>query len=298
MSARTLGYLQVAAAAVLWGSLPIGGRFAFAGGVTPYATAAWRGFFAFVVLLGYTAIRDPRQLRIERRHLGVFVTWGVVAVAAFFVLYMEAVARTSVATAAVLLYTAPAFVAALSTVALREPMTSRKAASIALAFAGAVLVARGYDPAALRLNAAGVLAGLGAGFTYALYSIFAKVAVARYTPTASLTYALGIGSSVLMVVGLPSGWVGAAYAPSAWLALAYLALVTTVLASSLFASGLRHVEASRASVVATVEPVVAAVLAYAILGETLEPLQIVGGAMVLAGAAWVQMERAARRRTA
>lgn len=286
-----MAYARIIAAAVLWGSIGIVGRAAFRYGVTPLEAAFFRALIAFIVVAAFAAATNPKLLRVRPADLLLFAAFGLVSIAVFFFVYLYAISRTTVATAAILLYTAPAFVILLSALVFREPFTRLKAAAVLLAFAGSVLVVRGYDPSSLRLNLAGILAGLASGFTYAMYSIFGKTALRRYSPITTMTYALGFGSLILGSVAFPLGAVRFSHTPAGWGSIIYLALVTTLAGQWLYLAGLQRVEAGRASLVATIEPVVAAVLGYALLGERLEVWQILGGALVLSAALAVQMSR-------
>jgi len=283
------GYLRIIAAAALWGSIGVAGRVAFRNGVLPLEAAFLRAGIAFVVIIAAVLATDPALLRIRRQDLPLFGAFGLVSIAAFFFVYLYAISRTTVATAAILLYSAPAFVILLSAVFFREPLTRVKLAAVVLAFAGCVLVVRGYDPRSLRLNLPGVLAGLASGLTYAMYSIFGKTALRRYPPITTLTYALGFGTVILGAAAGLTGAVRLTHTPLAWSSLAYLALVTTLAAQWLYLVGLTSLEAGRASLVATLEPVVAAALGYALLGERLEGWQWLGGILVISAVALVRV---------
>lgn len=269
------------AAAVVWGTIGIAGRAAFRAGVAPLEAAFYRAAISFVVVLAVTLLTSPASLRVRARDLWLFAAYGLVSIAIFFYAYLYAIERTSIATAAILLYTAPAFVAVLSALIFKERLTSGRAAAIGLAAAGCVLVVRGYDLAALRPNLPGVVAGLASGLTYAMYSIFGTTALRRYTTRATLTYALGFGAIFLGVVAVPAGAVSPAHSVPTWFVIAYLALGTTLLGQFLYLSGLRRISPGRASLIATLEPVVAACLGYVVLGEGLDLWQVLGGLLVL-----------------
>lgn len=275
------GGLLILAAALLWSNLGVAGRFAFRAGVVPLEAAFYRAAISFASLLPLLIATDRRALRIRPGDLGLFAAFGFVGVAAFFVVYMTAISMTTVATAAILLYTAPAFVIVLSALLFGETLTAPKTIAVACAFIGCGLVGRGYDLASLRLNLPGVLAGLASGLAYALYTIFGKAALRRYTPVTTLTYTLGFGTIFLGTAALATGVIPRAHPSSGWVALVYLAFVTTLLAQALYLAGLRYIEAGPASLLATVEPVAAAVLGYIVLGERLEGLQIAGGVLVV-----------------
>ncbi len=275
------GGLFILAPALLWSSLGVAGRFAFRAGVVPLEAAFYRAAISFVSLLLLLIATNRRALRIRPGDLGLFAAFGFVGVAAFFVVYMTAISMTTVATAAILLYTAPAFVIVLSALLFGETLTTPKAIAVACAFIGCGLVGRGYDLSSLRLNLPGVLAGLASGLAYALYTIFGKTALRRYTPVTTLTYALGFGTIFLGAAALATSVIPRAHPTSGWMALIYLAFVTTLLAQALYLAGLRYIDAGPASLLATVEPVTAAVLGYIVLGERLEGLQIAGGVLVV-----------------
>jgi DME family drug/metabolite transporter len=275
------GGLLILAAALLWSSIGVAGRFAFRAGVAPLEAAFYRAAISFAGLLVLLGATNRRALRIRPGDLGLFAAFGLLGVAAFFVVYMIAINASTVATAAILLYTAPAFVIVLSALLFGETLTTPKAIAVACAFIGCVLVGRGYDLSSLRLNLPGVLAGLASGLAYALYTVFGKTALRSYTPLTTLTYALGFGTVFLGTLALATGVIPRSHPSSGWMALVYLALVTTLLAQALYLAGLRYIDAGPASLLATVEPVTAALLGYIVLGERLEGLQIAGGVLVV-----------------
>ena len=235
-------------------------------------------------------MRERAALRIRAADILLFAAYGAVSVAGFMTVYFTAIALTTVAAAAVLLYTAPAWVVLLARPFFGEPITRMKAGAVALVFTGCVLVA-GLGAAA-RLSPMGALAGLGAGLTYGLYSIFGKVALRHYSPLTTVVYSLGFGALFLLAAAVITTSRGLVPVPAAgaW-ALAYVIAVPTVGAYLLYIAGLRRVEAGRASVVATVEPVVAALTGSLVLHEPFGLTQWMGTALVLAGVMLVQGER-------
>lgn len=276
-----LGTLFVLAAAVIWGSLGVIGRVAFRAGLTPLEASFFRAGIAFLALFAWMlARRSP--LRIRAGDVPLFAAYGLVGIAVFFFAYLYAINQTSVATAAILLYTAPAFVILISAVALKERITQTKVVALFFAFVGCLLVVGGYRPESVRLTLPGVAAGLVSGFTYAMYSIFGKRALRRYSTPTILVYALGFGALFLGTAGLATGAITWSHSIVAWGTVVYLGLVTTLLAQGLYLSGLRFLEAGRASLIATVEPLVAAGFGYVVLGERLDIWQALGGVLIIA----------------
>jgi len=185
------------------------------------------------------------------------------------------------------LYTAPAFVTLIAWRVWREALDARKLGALALAFGGCALVARAYDSTQLSLNIVGVAFGLGAGFAYALFTIFSKVVVKQYSPWTALTYELLFGALFLAPLQTGDAFAPLAQHPQTWIFLLALVFGPTLGAIWFFTAGLRSVPASNASILATIEPVIASVLAFTVLGEHLDPLQMLGGVMVIGGAVWL-----------
>ena len=289
MSERTSGYLLVTGAAALWGMLVIFyhnlvGLY----DVAPLEVAFFRAALSTVILGIALATQRPALLRLHRRDLPLFVVFGLLGVAAFFIVYVYAIRLTGGATAAVLLYTAPAWVTLIAWRAFGEPLTRTKLAALGLSFAGCVLVARAYDTSQLKLDIAGILFGLASGLTYGLYTLLNKQAVQRYSPWTAMFYALGFGGLFLLPWQSPSRLWAVVSRPAPALWLLALALGPTLGAYLMLGKSLKRLPASVVSIVATSEPVIAAVLAWAFLGQSLTPAQLAGGGAVLAGVLLLQ----------
>ena len=172
--------------------------------------------------------------------------------------------------AAILLYTSPAFVAVLAALLWRERLTRRKLAALGLTFGGCVLVT-GVLSGGVQVTLQGFLLGLGSGFFYALYSIFGRYALARYGPyTVTLYTFLFAGAGSLLFLDL--GELEAAAQREGVLPAALgLAAVSTVLPYLLYTAGLARIESGRAAILASVEPVVAALVGILAFREPMSP---------------------------
>ncbi len=288
-SSHTLrGTLFVLTAAVLWGTLGPLMRVLQGGGLSAVEIGFYRA-----ALGGVTLALLARQQGLSfpaRRDYPFFALYGLVSVAAFFVLYALSVQYNPIAVAVVLLYTAPAFVVLFSWRLFGEAVSPVKGVALLLAFVGAALVAGAHEPRLLALNLPGLLTGLGSGLTYALFSIFGKFALRRHHPLSTMACALSFGALLLVpvVFGFGEG------ATPWWRdsSLAFWLLVTGVLPTAgsyaLYTSGLQWLPAGRASILATVEPVVGAVLGWWIFGEALSAVQVVGGGCILGAVVLLQ----------
>jgi len=286
------GYFFVMLAACLWSTLGLFFRALHDNyGLSALTMAFLRASIAFVISISAMAVVRPRLLKNSPRALGFFVLYGFCGVAAFYLSYTQAIIQTSVTTAVVLLYTAPMFVTLIAWRVWGEPLNARKIIALVLAFVGCALVARAYDPTQLSINLIGIGFGLAAGFTYALFTVFSKAALKQYSSWTALTYALLFGALFLLPLQTPQSFSALAEQPTVWILLLGLALGPTLGAFASFNAGLREVPASNASLVATIEPVVASALAFLVLGERLEHMQIVGGGMVIAASVWLNLTR-------
>jgi DME family drug/metabolite transporter len=259
---------------VLWGVLGPVARLAFDEGVAPLEVAFWRATIAGAVFIVHAALVRPGG--VAKRDLPGVVGFGVVGVSVFFASYQFAVEAGGAALASVLLYTAPVWVAVLSLVFLRERMTVVKALAVALTLAGVAGIAFGGD-GSVRLGPAALGWGLVSGLSYSLYYLVGKRYFTRYPTAAVLALALPLGA-----LGL---WPFVEFAPktaTAWAALGWIGTVSTYGAFLAYARGVRVLEATRASVVATLEPVVAAAVAFVWWGERFSLVGYAGAALILA----------------
>ncbi|MGE5589887.1 MAG: DMT family transporter [Bacillota bacterium] len=293
------GALMVLGAAALWGTIGLLSRLLYQQGLTPIQVVAGRIGLTWIVFTLAAFLGDRRSLRISLRDTGFFAAYGLVSVALFYGCWFYAVSRLPVAVAVILLYTAPAYVTLLSAPLFGERLTRAKAVALVLTLAGAALVAG--RPAGGPMPLDGLIAGLGAGLTYGLYSLFGKAAAPRFSRSATLFYTFSFGLLGVAAAGwLQGAWPAAAPSwtgsPLAWLLLAALALGPTVLAYYLYAGGLERIDASKASMLATLEPVVSVVLAGLVLHEPLRWLQGLGGLMVVGAVLLLQRPSAARER--
>ncbi|HEX2190834.1 MAG TPA: DMT family transporter, partial [Longimicrobiaceae bacterium] len=234
-----MGYFYVFCAGALWGLLGPVSRVALQEGLGPLEIAFWRATVAAALFGVHAALR--RRVRVQRRDLPAVVGFGLVGVAFLYGAYFMAVREGGAALAAVLLYTAPVWVAILAALFLHERMGARKLAALALAFAGVVGIAVASG-GGVRVTPAALGWGLASGWAYALYYLFGKRYFDRYeTPTLFL-YALPVGALAMLPL--------VDFAPksaTAWAALVFLAAVPTYGSYLFYGAGLRRIEATRAA---------------------------------------------------
>jgi drug/metabolite transporter, DME family len=290
---RLLGALAVAAAASIWGTLGIFAKLLYAQGVSFEALVAVRASVGWLAVIGFLlATRGARALKVERRDLAFLLPLGLVGIGIFYLLYFYTVRESTVGTAAILLYSAPAFVVLLAWSFLREPLNAAKVCGLLLTVVGISLVVGAYAPANLEVSPKILLTGLLSGLTYGLYAVLGRPVAGHLSPPVILSYALAFGSALIIVAALPTLDTLLGLPPLSYLILLMLSVVHTTLAFALYTFGIRHLGAGRAAIVATIEPVVAGVLGIALLGEELTVLKALGALLVISGAVLAQVRPA------
>jgi drug/metabolite transporter, DME family len=285
-----VGFLAVGAAASIWGSLGFFAKILYTEGVSFEVLVAVRASVGWAAMLLFVLLTwGVRSRRVTGRDFLFLVPLGLVGIGAFYLLYFFTVRESTVGTAAILLYSSPAFVALLAWIFLKETLGPLRLLALALTFGGIFLVVGGYEPGALEVSLPVLATGLLSGLTYGLYSIFGKPLAGHLEPAIILSYALGFGSVLLVLAALPTFHTLVGLSSSSYALLVMLAVVHTALAFGLYTVGLKRLDAGQAAIVATVEPVVAGAIGVVLLGEELTALKVIGALLVLAGAALAQV---------
>lgn len=274
--------LAVLAAGTFWGTMGFFARSLYAAGFGPLEVAQTRITTGLVLVGLYILIFNRSQFKIKLKDLWCFLGTGIVSLLLFSTCYFSALNNTSLAVAAILLYTAPFFVMLMSLVLFKEKMNSKKVLALLLAFTGCVLVSGvGGDE---TVSWIGILLGLGSGFFYALYSIFGRYAINRgygaWTMTFYTFLFCSIGCAFLSDWQVIGNSVQADHSILLWVL--GLGFVTAFLPYVLYSTGLEHMESSKASILASVEPVVSALFGVFVFHETMTLWGVLGIAMVLA----------------
>lgn len=272
------GYVFILTAAFCWGFIGIFSSIAFRQGLEPLEVAFWRALFAWLCF-GTQAIVS-KETHLARKDIPLLAVFGVLGVFLFYAAYQYAVKTGGAALAAVLLYTAPAWVVVCSFFIYRERLGIGKITAVILVIAGVFLVSQGDNGAGRGTASVGtvaIIAGLVSGFCYSLYYTIGKYFSARYTSANLFLYVLPVGMLCMLpfVDFVPKN-------STAWIALISVSLISTYAANYCYYLGVKYLEAGKASIAATIEPVVATVAAYFILGEAFSAAFYLGAAIIIA----------------
>ena len=290
-----VGALYCLASAAAFGAMGIFGKLAYDEGATVGTLLATR-FVLAAALLWLLAVGRGDLRALARRDVGVALVLGAVGYGAQAGGYFAALERLDASLLSLLVYTFPVMVTVTAVALGREPASRRTAAALALASTGLVLVLAGA--AAGALDALGTLLGLGAAVVYSAYILISEGIAARVGPLALSTLVCTGAAITLTLAGFAGGDLdpgGVSAAGFAWLG--GLAVVSTVGAVALFFAGLRRVGPTAASILSTLEPLVAVALAFVVFGDSLGPVQLAGGALVLAAVLAVRARRSGSTHT-
>ncbi len=278
------GYLILLTAVAAWATTAIFIRYLLTRyTLAPLTLAFWRDLFV-VVTLGSLLLARRRQLPpLTRADLPFFLLYGSIGLALFNLLWTTSVAYNGAALGTVLVYTAPAFVAVSAHWLFREPLSKAKLVALVLSLIGCALVSGAYDRAAWAARPAGVALGLVSGLAFAGYSLFGKWAAGRYDPWKTTLYGFASASAFLLLLQRPETLFSLGTDAGGWIILFILGAVPTLGGYGLYTLSLTYLPASVASLIATLEPVLTALMAFVILGEQMSPPQIAGSALILGG---------------
>lgn len=280
MSKQKKAYAGILAAASLWGCIGLFLRSLTALGLTSMQVVAVRLVVSAVVYAVYLLLTDRKAMKIRLCDSWYFIGTGILSLVFFNWCYFSAISKSTIAIAAVLLYTAPAFVMLMSAVIFKEKLTKRKLSALALTFLGCVLVT-GVLGAGGGISLAALLLGLGSGLGYALYSIFAKLAMKRYCPATVTVYTFIFGALGALPLSLIDASAASFLGGRVLLVGVGVGVICSVLPYILYTKGLRTVEPGQAAILATIEPVVAAVMSVALFSEEITLMKVSGMLLVI-----------------
>lgn len=281
---RITGYLLALTAGTLWGTTGVFSTALHEAGVEVADVGFWRILLASLGFLAYGVVR-PEIFRLDRRALWLVAGVGGALVGGFEVAYQFAIDGAGIASAVALLYIAPVIVALLAWLLLGERLTPLRLLLALAVMAGAAMTVLGAWQGEVGVTTLGIIGGIVAALCWSGSILVARFAVPIYGAVRVLFLTLAGGTLILALV-LPLG--GHAPAPPepgvAWLLVLGLG-IGTVLANFAFLGGVKRIDAAPASVAATVEPVVAALLGLLLFGHTLAVVGWVGLALVVGGVA-------------
>jgi len=284
------GYALAATGAAMWALNGTMARELLDDGVDAARLAQLRSAGSWLILALALVVARRDLISVERSELPSLALLGIVGLAGVHATYFLAIDRLQIGVAVTIQYLAPLLLLLWLRLVHSRRLAPSLWGAVALSVVGCFLVVRAYD--ASSLDAVGVAAAFGAALTFATYMIGSERAGHRHEAVTTLFWTFGFASIFWALVtpwwSFPFGDIDSAR--NALLA-AGVILIGTLLPFICMVAALRHIPAPRAAIVATLEPVLAAVFAWVLLGEELAAVQLVGGAAVLGAVVWVQSRR-------
>ncbi|HEY5981986.1 MAG TPA: DMT family transporter [Anaerolineales bacterium] len=268
-------------------------------GMPSMVLAFWRDCIVVLGLAAFFAMFSRRRFQLGRGLGGFFILYGA-SLALFNTMWTFSVEFNGAAVATVLAFSSPAMTAILARFLLAEEINAVKIGAIVLSLMGTVLVSGAADPAAWRVNAAGIACGLGTGLFFACYNMVGKTSANRFIdPWTTMLY--GFTSAVIflfifnLIMNTFSGaaplanflWLG--NSTSGWAILLLLGLGPTIGGYGLYLVSLGHLQATVANLIGALEPVFTGVWAYLLFAERLTSIQMIGSLILLASVAILRL---------
>ena len=260
----------------------------FKNGYSPQVLSQLRIWWAFGWLLVALLLFRPALLRVRRDQLPALAVFGTVGLAGVQFAYYLTIARINIAIALLVQYLGLVAIIAWERYHRHEAVRLTVWVALLMVLVGAFFAVGAYQPSLLRVNLPGIGFGLVSAIFFAVYMLRASTLARRLNTWTILLY--GFGSGGLLWVGydvvahspLPSDW-------RVWMVMAAVGLLGTLVGHALFVVAVRTIRPSTAGIVATAEPVFAGLIAFFVFGDRLQPLQLLGATVILAGIVTVQL---------
>ena len=280
---KSLSTVYVLIAGIMWGLIGFFVRNLASYELPSMCIVFIRSLAGTILMGGFLFVYDRSLFRIRLRDLWCFVGTGILSLTLFNLCYFTTMSITSLSVAAILLYTAPSIVMLLSLIIFKERMNARKVIAVVMAFVGCVLVT-GVIGSDSSLPVFGIITGVGAGFGYALYSIFARFALNKGYHSFTVTFytlLMSVVGSIAFFRPMQI-WNILVIRPSMIIFLLMFGLISTTLPYIFYTLGLQGMESGRASIIASIEPVTATILGVVLFHETMTAMGAIGALIVLA----------------
>jgi len=261
--------------------------------IDPLILSQTRTSFSLLVLLPLlVGRRGWQRIKLPKPDLIQCLVLGMLGVAASNYFYYVAIQRTSVAIAIIVQYTAPVWVLLYVAARGQQTLSLQKVAAVGVAVAGIALtigIVGTKSATPFHLDSYGLFAAVLASFSFAFYNVGGHRILARHDRWRVLVWTLVSASAFWLIFNPPWKVVATHYAPAQWTFLFVFSMISVMGSFSLYFLGLQYLEPTRAIIASCLEPVFSILLAAALLGEGVRPIQTVGIVLVLSAIVIVQL---------
>ena len=260
-------------AGVLWGIISIFLKGLYSAGFSALQVMFFRGFISSVFMAIFLFVKDKSLLKFKLKDIWLFLGTGVISLTFFTLCYFYTILESGASVAVILLYTSPIFVLMMSVLFFKEKITLVKIFALCLTFLGCVLVSGVGSTSGL--SAKGFFIGLCAGFGYALYSIFSRLALKKYN-SLTVTFYTFLFSAISIIPFCSIFEIPNLIDTKSILLSCGIALLCTVLPYIFYTIGLSGMETGKAAILVTVEPLVATIIGFVIWKENFSLIKLIG----------------------
>lgn len=290
MAREIKGYLFIVTATMLWGFSGALSKYFFNQALSPLVLVNMRLTLSAGLLMSFLYLRHPRILRLAGGDRKKMVLFGVLGVAAVQFCYLHTISQMNVAAAVFLLSLSPVFVAIYAMVWEREPLSLVSSAALLLACTGSALIVTNQVFPGTQRSWLGVITGFASAAAYSFYTLYGKRLLNRYNSWGVLAYGFLFAAVPFWFLVPPWVVLEHHYSWQTWLFFLYASVFATIIPFGFYLKGLHYLKPYCASIAGTLEPVMAGVFAYYLLGETLCGWQLLGCVLILAAVIILQIE--------
>jgi drug/metabolite transporter (DMT)-like permease len=285
------GYLCVLAAGTFWGVSTVVAKSLFALGILPAQLALIRLGLSALILFFVLLCSNRSRLIITFGEIPSFAILGCFGMAANQFTYYLAISKVHISLVLIIYYFNAVWITLYAFRFQKEPVSKRKIFCLIMVLLGCYLAVGGYRIDRLRLNGVGILSGLACSFFSAFYVLYGEKALKRHDPWTVIFYGLAFGAITVGFFVSPVQIVTGGHSLRVWMVFFLIAIFQTLIPYGLYFSGIDRIRATRASITSVWEIIAGALSAYVVLREILYPLQIIGGATVIAAIILLQIEK-------
>lgn len=291
-TSKNIGYLMIFAAGCLWGTIGLFVNLLNSVGTDTTLTAFMRLFMGFLILIPVMLYNGGVSMfKIDKKGLGQCFMLGILSQALFNYSYITSIRSVGVATAAILLYTAPVFVAIMSRLLFKETIGKIKILALIINIVGCFLMVTGGNLLNLKFSAAGIFFGAAAGFLFSLVTIIGKITSGDIHPFTVAFYSFLFGGLIIGIFTSPWESIKAVSGLKFWSYSFGYGLIPTVGSYLLYLGGLRRqLEISKAPVIASVEIVVATLIGVIVFKERLNVINVLGIIIIFSSIVIINMK--------
>ncbi len=286
---QSRGFLLVAIAAMLWAISGAVSKYLFIGGMDSMTLTKFRLTFSTITLFVIILLNNPKALLIKKKDITNFLVLGF-AMASVQFTYLFAISKINVATAILLQYMSPVLGVIYFFLFKGKKPEKRTIISIGFAVLGCFYAVGAYNSNLLTLNKTGIMVGLLSAFFFSLYSIKGESMMRKYSPHVTIFYAFFFGAICLFIAKPDSTFLYTQRNFIQWSCIIFIATLGTIAPFLLYFKGINIIGSVKGNTTATLEPIAAGIIAFFLVGETMETLQVLGAIMVISAVIFLQQK--------